>query len=192
MTGLRRGFKSWCENASMGYRREFALSRESALDPRLLARKHGIPILEPRNLPGLDEQSLRQLLEVDPSSWSAATLSSGDRTVIILNPTHDDGRTNNTIAHELAHVILEHKAAQAFFTADGLLMMKHYDKVQEEEADCFAATLLVPREALLALIGRGVGDAALAAHFGVSADLLRMRKNKTGVERQLGRGLRAS
>ena len=171
----------------MGYRRELGLSRESALDPRLLARKQGILIVSPRELPGLSDDVLRQLLEVDPSSWSAATLSSGNSNLVVLNPTHDGGRINNTIAHELAHLILKHKAAQAFFTSDGLLMMKHYDKAQEEEADCFAAALLVPREALLTLIGRGMNDGALATYFGVSLELLRMRKNRTGVERQLGR-----
>ena len=58
--------------------------------------------------------------------------------------------------------------------------------VNEEEANCLSATLLIPRAALLHFLALRWDDERIAAHFGVSMDLLRMRKNLTGVERQLG------
>jgi Zn-dependent peptidase ImmA (M78 family) len=64
-------------------------------------------------------------------------------------------------------------------------MMKEYNPGQEAEADCLAGILLVPREVLLVLLNQ-MDEPSLASHFGVSPDLLRMRKNLTGVERQLG------
>ena len=48
MAELRRGFKSWCEKASAGYRRDLRLLRHSALDPpRFLAAHLGIEVFYP-------------------------------------------------------------------------------------------------------------------------------------------------
>jgi hypothetical protein len=182
---LRRGFKAWCENAAWGYRRDLGLERHSALDPRALAQHLRIAIWTPEEIPGLDPSAVRHLLQVDPSSWSAVTLTAGGQTVIIVNSSHSPERQNSNLAHELAHVVLKHEATQVFFTPDGMMMMMHYNRVHEAEADCLAGTLLVPRDALLMLLGRGFDDRQLAAHFRVSDQLLRMRKNLTGVERQL-------
>ena len=65
--------------------------------------------------------------------------------------------------------------------------MNYYDQTHEEEASCLSSTLLVPREGLPDLLSRGNTYAQMADHFGVSMDLLRMRKNITGVTRQLRR-----
>ena len=83
------------------------------------------------------------------------------------------------------HIILRHSPTQAFFGSDGALMTKEYNANQEAEADCLAGILLVPRDALLVLLNQ-MDEPSLASHFGVSLELLRTRKNLTGVERQLG------
>ncbi len=185
MAELRRGFKSWCEKASAGYRRDLRLLRYSALDPRILATHLGIEIFYPQQIPGLDPGALHQLVDIDPDSWSAVTLVVGTATIIILNSAHPLTRQNSSLAHELAHIILRHSPTQAFFGPGGALMMKEYNSSQEAEADCLAGILLVPRDALLVMLNQ-MDEASLANHFGVSPDLLRMRKNLTGVERQLG------
>ena len=105
--------------------------------------------------------------------------------IIILNSSHPPTRQNSSLAHELAHIILRHSPTQAFFGSDGALMMKEYNVNHEAEADCLAGILLIPRDALLVLFNQ-MDEPSLANHFGVSPDLLRMRKNLTGVERQLG------
>jgi hypothetical protein len=182
---LRRGFKSWCEKASGAYRRDLRLPRHSALNPRVLAGHLGVEVLYPDQIPGMDARALHQLIHVDPDSWSAVTLVVGTSTLILLNSTHPITRQNSSLAHELAHIILRHSPTQAFLSPGGALMMKEYNSGQEAEADCLAGILLVPRDALLVLLS-SMDEQSLANHFGVSQDLLRMRRNLSGVERQLG------
>jgi Zn-dependent peptidase ImmA (M78 family) len=97
------------------------------------------------------------------------------------------GRQNNSLAHELSHIILKHEPAQVFVNADGLMMLTHYNKTHEDEADCLSSTLLVPREALLHLLDQGHDDRELSKYFEVTIDLVRMRRNLTGVNIQRSR-----
>ena len=187
---MRRGFKTWCENVARGYRRDLGLPRHVALDPRQLANHLNIVIWSPAEIPGLDRTVVRQVLKTDPSSWSAVTLTVGERTAIIANTSHSSVRQNSSLTHELSHIILKHDPVQVFVTAEGNMMMKHYEASYEEEAAWLSGTLLVPRAGLLYLLVRNYSDARMAEHFRVSADLLRMRKNVTGVTRQLRSGRR--
>ena len=187
MTLLRRGFKAWCERAAVGYRRDLDLGPDSPLDPRKLAQHLSITIWAPDQISGLDAEVVRHLLEVDVESWSAVTLSVGSRIVIISNKSHSVTRQNSNLAHEMAHIILKHPPNQMFVTANGKMMMRHYNAVHEEEAGCLSGALLVPRGALLARLSRGASDAEIACYFDVSLELLKMRKNVTGVIYQLGR-----
>lgn len=185
MANLRRGFKTWCENAAASYRRDLGLARGAALDPLLLARHLGIHVWSPADIPGLKQDIVSHLTIDDPESWDAVTIAAEGMVLIILNSTPDLGRRNNSLAHELAHIILEHEPAHVFHTPDGHMMMNEYNEVHEEEANCLASTLLLPRDALLEAIRRGMSDNAMAKYFGVSAALLRMRRNLTGVDKQL-------
>jgi len=186
LADLKRGFKAWCEKAAAGYRRDLGLQRDDALDPHILAKHLRVLVITPDKLPGLAATTLRHLLHVDPDSWSAVTLVLSGRRLVIVNSSHPPGRLASSLSHELSHIILEHKPTQAFFGPNGSLMIKEFNKEQEEEADCLASVLLVPREALLSLVSR-YDDQELASHFGVSLPLLRMRRNRSGVDRQLAR-----
>lgn len=187
MVALRRGFKTWCENAARGYRRELGIPPIGPLDPRVLARHLGITIWTPANIPGLDRKDILHLTVTARSSWSAATLRIGNTSLIIVNEGHALTRQNNSIAHEIGHIVLRHEPAKMLMTADGLMMMSEYNAAHEEEATWFGSAILVPRDALLDLIRRGVPDKEAADHFGVSLELLRMRRNLTGVDIQLSR-----
>jgi Zn-dependent peptidase ImmA (M78 family) len=182
---LRRGFITWCENAARGYRRELRLQPFDALNPRQLASNFKVRIWKPSEVPGLSETSLKQLTQTDPRSWSAATVCVGDKHVIITNDTHSNERQNNSIMHELSHIILKHKPAQVFVSNTGQMMLNVYDNTHEEEANCLSGTLLVPRDALLHLLGEGYDHVRAAAHFVVTVDVIKMRVNKTGVGKQL-------
>lgn len=187
MPSLRRGFKTWCENAAGGFRRDLNLPRHSALDPRLLAQHINVIIWKTAEVPGLDSNVLNHLTKIDPESWSAVTLRLPTANLIVVNEAHTGGRQNNSLAHELSHIILKHEPAQVFVTADGVMMMASYNKSHEDEADCLAGTLLVPRESLLSLLDQGHSDAEIADYFSVTVDLIKMRKNLTGVSIQLSR-----
>ena len=184
---LKRGFKTWCENAAGGYRKRLGLDRLDPLDPSALAEHLGVVIKRPGEVRGLPKAVLHQLLVADHSSWSALTITLGSKSLIISNSSHSQARQNSNVAHELAHLILEHEPKKVFFSADGSMMLKDYNPTHEEEAACFSTTLLVPRDALLAALERSMSDAEAAAYFGVSLDLLRMRKNSTGIAKQLAR-----
>lgn len=185
MSLLRRGFRTWCENAARGYRRELGLEPFGALDPRLLASNLGVKIWTPHDVPGVPPASLRQLTKTDPSSWSAVTICVADKSLIIVNDQDSSERQNNSLAHELSHIVLGHKAAQVFVSPTGQMLLSEYDRVQEEEANCLSGTLLVPRDALLSFLTQGHDHARIAAHFAVTRDMLQMRINLTGVGKQL-------
>ncbi|MFZ5676731.1 MAG: ImmA/IrrE family metallo-endopeptidase [Pseudomonadota bacterium] len=185
MSDLRRGFKTWCENAARGYRRELGLKSVDALDPRRLASYLNVKVWIPADVPGVPAKALRQLTEVDPSSWSAVTVCIGTSSLIITNNRHSLERQNNSIMHELSHLVLKHKPAQAFVLNTGEMMINNYDKMQEQEADCLSGTLLVPREALLFILQKNPDQHLAASHFKVTDDVLRMRLNLTGVGKQL-------
>lgn len=187
MSGLRRGFKTWCENAARGYRRELGLAPTAALNPRALARHLKIIVWAPSEVPGAAQKDVHHLTVAAPDEWSALTMRNGDRSLIIVNDAHSIARQNNSIAHEIGHVVLRHEPAKMIVSSDGLMTMTDYNQTHEDEAICFAGAILVPREALLPLVKQGLGDAEIGAYFQVSTDLARMRRNITGVEFQLGR-----
>jgi hypothetical protein len=53
---------------------------------------------------------------------------------------------------------------------------------QEDEANWLAWAILLPREALVSALSRGMSIEAIAAHFGVSVTLVRFRAQKTGAQ----------
>lgn len=187
MGALRRGFKTWCENAARGYRRDLNLSPIAPLEPRLLARHLGITIWTPADIPGLHSKDIHHLTVTARESWSAATLRNGTESLIIVNSGHALTRQNNSIAHEIGHIALEHEPAKMLMTPDGLMMMSEYNLVHEEEATWFAGAILLPRDALLNVVERGLTDREAAEYYGVSSAMFQMRKNLTGVGIQLSR-----
>jgi hypothetical protein len=187
LIALRRGFKTWCENTARGYRRELKLAATAPVDPRVLAEHLRIKIWTPADIPGLDPKHVRHLSVQGREAWSAATLRNGNASLIIINSSHPPTRQNNSLAHEIGHIILRHEPAKMYLTPDGMMMMSEYDPVQEEEANWFAGAILVLRDALLEMIRNQTSDSDAANYFGVSVELLVMRRNRTGVDIQLSR-----
>ena len=184
---MRRGFKSWCENTAVEYRSQLGLGRTSALDPRDLADHLRVLVRSPGDVPGLSQHAVEQLTEIDPDSWSAVTIKAKGQHVVILNSAHADTRQRNSLAHELAHIILNHRPVRTTISNEGFLFNDRYDPVQEEEADWLAAALLLPRDALLRAYRRTRSSRAIAREFEVSAKLADWRLRMTGVLVQVKR-----
>ena len=184
---FRRGFKSWCESASLQYRAALGLRPHEPLCAERLAVHLGLRVVPICAIPCLSAQAVRQLTLTDPGSWSAVTISVGEARIVVVNPAHSDGRRSNDLMHECAHAALNHVPPQAFRHADGPLMLSAYDKQQEAEADWLAATLLLPRAALLRVIHEGTGLDHAAHQYRTSLALLRMRLDRTGVNIQARR-----
>jgi IrrE N-terminal-like domain len=179
---LRRGFKSEAERTAELVRRDLGLGLLDRLDCFALAEAWGIPVVSLGELreDGASEASIRRLLSPE-AGFSATTIVVGPRRLIVYNPRQEPGRKANSLAHELAHVILEHEAAPAI----GVGGCRHWDGGQEAEADWLGGALLVPRAGALEwMLERDDIDAG-ASNFGVSLALFRWRINHTGVVRQV-------
>jgi len=141
----------------------------------------------PEDVPQVPKDVLDQLLRRDPSGWSAVSVLLQGYAIVIYNPKHSPGRQASDIMHELAHFILDHKPATLIVSQDGDMVMRSYDPKQEEEANCLAWGLLLPREALLDARRIKLSVRQIAEHHGVSEPLVTFRLNTTGVTRQFTR-----
>lgn len=183
---FERGFKSWCERYAVETRAALGLGPVAALDPRTLAAHLGVRVWTPHDIPGLSHKSLDTLLRNDgtPSCWSAVTLVVGIKVVVILNSSHSSARQASDLTHELAHRIRGHEAQEVDVTPDGLMLLRNYDKAQEEEADWLSGCLLLPRDALVHIKNDNLSEAEASARYGVSQSMLKYRMTTTGVQRQ--------
>jgi hypothetical protein len=184
---LRHGFKAEAERIALELRAELGLGPADRLDPRRLAEHLGIPVVALRDLSGdgAAEGSLARLLAPEVG-FSALTVCAGPRRLIVYNQRHAPGRRAASLAHELAHVILDHPAGPVLDQARARL----WDETLESEADWQAGALLVPREGAVAWLRRERGPAGGERHFGVSRALFLWRLHQSGAARQFGHGSR--
>ncbi len=184
---FRRGFKTWCENVAIQQHRELGLRSFDPLDPWQLAEHLEVQVWTPEQIPGLDPNYLRRLVKEDPDSWSAVTIHMDSKNLIILNSGHRGGRPASNLAHELSHIILDHKPGRVDITEDGFLMLHTCNKDQEDEANWLTGCLLLPRDAVMLIRRQNIDLHSAARRYGVSLDMLRYRLNVTGVNFQISR-----
>jgi Zn-dependent peptidase ImmA (M78 family) len=179
---LRHGFKAEAERLAISTRRQLRLSVKDPLDGLELARHLGVPVLSLLDLRNdvTDSRSIDRLLS-PRAGFSAVTVCSESRQLIVFNPAHPPGRRSNSLVHELAHILLRHDPTPAV----DRFGCRHWDGQAESEADWLAGVLLVPREGALWWTRNGGDLGSGAAHFGVSESLFRWRVNQTGVLRQV-------
>ncbi|HLZ15051.1 MAG TPA: ImmA/IrrE family metallo-endopeptidase [Candidatus Saccharimonadales bacterium] len=102
---------------------------------------------------------------------------------IFLNAEEPAARQSFTLAHELGHYFLDHKSNEyGVYRRDSLYAESKPEK--EQEADCFAAELLMPAELIAKVKAKyGLTDdntSALAHLFGVSPSAMRYRLKSLG------------
>ena len=187
---MRRGFKAWCERTSQEYRRSVGVRPTDPLDPGQLAKLLGVLVTTPEAIPGLSREAVSQLTSIDRESWSAVTIAHGGKRLVVLNSGQSRARQTSSLAHELAHIVLNHTTDEAVLSDEGFLFRGSFDTAQEEEADWLSGCLLVPRDGLLAVGRRSADHRYLAMRFGVSRDMVAWRLRLTGVSRQLKREAR--
>ncbi len=91
--------------------------------------------------------------------------------------------------HELAHIWCRHQADLIEPAGRLPWATRTFNSEQEAEAAWLGGCLQVPREALLWFLQRRFDNAAIAAHFGASEEMVQFRRNTTGIDRQLQRAL---
>ena len=96
---MERGFKSRCEEISRQLRIEIGLAPIDPLAVEELSDYLDVSVWSVSDI-GLSEVDLRQLVEIDADSWSAITVSVGERDAVVYNPKHFRGRYSSDVMHE--------------------------------------------------------------------------------------------
>jgi len=113
----------------------------------------------------------------NPDYMEIAGFIDTDRKAIVVNAAENSARQNFTIAHELGHYLLKH-----YESSEYTVLLRNSNAMKktpmEQEANCFAANLLVPSMFLREYINNFpfITDLQLARLFGVSVDVIRFRR----------------
>jgi Zn-dependent peptidase ImmA (M78 family) len=186
MSSFERGFKSWCENIALELRKDLGLEPTAPLPSSNLARFLGVPLWKPTDLE-LSAESLETLLKEEQHGWSALTISVEGLASVIYNPSHSARRQSSDIMHELSHLVIGHEPSQVLFSQEFALVMRSFDRQQEEEASWLSGCLLLPRPALMAIATKRLPTQTACDRYAVSPDLLTYRLNISGVNAQIAR-----
>ena len=189
---LDRGFKAWAERTATSIRTELGLSKTTPLEPARLAEHLDVVLWTCADVPGITPDILQQLAVKDPFGWSAVTVAVEGRIIVVYNDRKSGGRQASDITHELAHVILSHEPATVILSESVDLSMRTFDQKQEDEANCLAWALLLPREALFDARKSRLSVNSIASIFGVTETLVQYRLRTTGIDVQLQRRRRFS
>jgi Zn-dependent peptidase ImmA (M78 family) len=149
------------------------------LDPVALATHLNIAVLTLDEIHGLPAWAYEQLLDKQPAAWSAATLVSDSRAVILINHRHTLERKRATLMEEIAHVWLGHRPSRV--GRPGTLTTRTYEGSQERQAFATGSAALVPREGLMAFVREGEQLSEIARAYGVSRELVAYRLKCTGL-----------
>jgi Zn-dependent peptidase ImmA (M78 family) len=177
---LPRGFKAEAERHADKLRGQLGIGPNAHVDIRRVADILGVRIVAADRLIARDR--LEEIERLQAFAFSACTFEINDKPVIVFNPIRTDERQTSDIAHELAHIILEHELSEIHYLDDVPFRTCQAD--QEEQATAFAGTLLLPRQLLLDAARNGESFEHVAARLGVSVEMARFRWNTTGVARQ--------
>jgi Zn-dependent peptidase ImmA (M78 family) len=146
---VKRGFKAEAERQAIFYRNELQLNDRDPLPARDMAANLNIQLLTPKEIPGISDGILENLLVFGKDNWSAGILRVGDREFIVYNPTHSPYRQESDLMHEIAHSILKHELSELETSvSDGFIPLRKWHEEQEEEAEWLGAVLQLPRPAL--------------------------------------------
>lgn len=180
---LRRSFKTEAKALAKEVRAELGPGRLDRLDPFVLASHLEVPVISLSEF-GNTCSAAQYFLEVEPGTFSAATVFEGLRRIVVHNDTHSAARQSSNITHELAHGLLLHPPAPALDPATGC---RDWNADHEDEANWLTGELLVTREMALAVARGGIEREDAMDRFGVSQQMLQWRINATGAAKQAAR-----
>jgi Zn-dependent peptidase ImmA (M78 family) len=179
---VRRGFKAEAERKSEKARTDMGKNLSDHVDALEFATHVKAEVRRADEL--TSPEKLETLEELQPGAFSACTFTIGEKHIIVYNPVASPGRTQSDIAHEVAHIMLNHEmktvetiAGFTFFTCD---------PEEEQEANWLSGCLLLPRRLLYLAARRGMRAPEIAEQFTVSEQMAAFRLRTTGVLRQLG------
>ena len=183
---MHRGFKEEAKRLALEIRQEIGLDAFDALDPLLLAKEYGIDVYAFSELGqhGCSDAALSYFADDEVATFSAALIPIGTGMVILDNDNHAPTRRRSSLAHEMAHVLLEHRFAAAILGPEGC---RAVDKEIEAEAEWLCGELLITYTAALALARSDATDTEVAERYGVSQRRAAMRMNASGARTVVNR-----
>jgi predicted transcriptional regulator len=165
-------FKAEAERLALAERKALRLTSRCRLDPVRLAASKQIPVVPLGELRFIAPEHVHRLKRVDRMAFSAAAVVEENDALIVVNDGHTPQRQANSVAHELAHMILGHPAGAAFDEFGSRTLTRAH----EAEANWLASCMLVPAAGIRPTMLRYDHDVHRAAeHYGVSVGLLRRR-----------------
>lgn len=117
-------------------------------------------------------ETLEHFKTTSAKRWSAAIIPVGSGRVIIENDSHQIVRRRSSIAHEMAHHLLEHVFPKGVLNAHH---DKLYSKTVEKQALYLSGELLAPTPACNKLAFRGADNELVADQFNVSTQFAQMQ-----------------
>jgi hypothetical protein len=176
---VKRGFKAGAARLALEVRDELGIGAHNPLDVNSLAELYGVPIVDLGALGafGCTNEALDYYQTGGTGRFSAAAVPMGRGVVVIVNDTHVPARQKSSVAHELAHLLLEHEFPVSLCTDAGC---RAFDGEAEEQADLLGGELLIPTEAAKRLAVRQWTDHQVAELHGVSARFAKMRMDTSG------------
>lgn len=179
---FRRGFKAEAERIAEGLRSDAGITGIGPADLDAIAGTLNARILAADTL--VPRSRLLELRAIQEDAFFACTITLPNESVVVFNPLCERARQRSDIAHELAHLALNHPLrrtervdAFTFFTCD---------PDQEAEANWLGGALLLPRSVLVRLARRKSPE-EIAEMCQVTLSMATFRLHSTGVALQLGR-----
>ncbi len=184
---LQRGFKAEAERLAKDIWSAMRLTPSDCMDAVDLAKHVGCVVRSADAL--VDIAKLKELKRIQDDAFFACTFKlPGDRHAIVFNPLMPDTRRNSDVAHEVAHIVLDHRLSR--LERLGNVAFLSCDKQQEEEAAWLSGCLLLPRFALSHDVTKRMASKTIAENRVLSNDMVDYRVRVTGVARQLAAGRR--
>jgi len=132
----------------------------------------------------VDIRELKKLYELPDNAFFACTFRfDGQAPAVVYNPLMEEPRRNSDVAHEAAHVRLDHRLSR--LERVGGVAFLSCDKIQEEESSWLAGCLLLPRFALMHDRKKRMTQKTIAKNRVLSPDMVAYRVRVTGVSRQI-------
>jgi len=160
--------------------------------PYDLADLYGVAVYTLQGLAdsGCPPEAIEFFTSVRPEAWSAALVPNGTGQFIVENDVHTHRRRRSNIAHEMAHLLLEHEFDRILFTNGKRGCANPASKEMETQAAELSGELLLPAAAARRAAVYGLSDDQVAERFDVSAEFARWRLNVTGARRIASRTAR--
>jgi hypothetical protein len=163
---------------------DLGLTEYQHLCPYELARQHGVAVYPLNELvaAGCPEESVGFFTTERPEAWSAALVPSGTGQFIVENTVHLRRRRRSNIAHEMAHLLLEHEFDRILFSTNDKAggCRNPASKDMEWEAAELGAELLLPLAAARRAATLNKTNEEVAELYDVSVQLAAWRMNATG------------